>query len=314
MSQETFEQSFAVSGQARLHVDNIRGTVRVQAGKEAEIRVVAIKHSDDGDAEQTWVEINQDSSGLVIAKTHYGKDGLKISGKPCQVDYVITAPTACDLKLSCVSSEASVQGLSGSLKLHSVSGELSLHELAGKLEVHTVSGDVSAENIKAELELNSVSGDVTFRRADLPCIEASTVSGDLEFETAIGGGPYHLNSVSADARFTVPPDTGCEIDMHSLSGGLETNLSATYHHQTHQLRRVTVQQGGATINFHSLSGNFSLGAAGAPSPAAARRKAEVKAEQIPAQAAESLDRMSVLDRIERGELSVEEGINLLENL
>lgn len=312
MSQETFEQSFAVSGQARLHVDNIRGTVRVQAGADGEIRVVAIKHSADGNAEQTRVEISQDSSGLVIAKTHYGKDGLKISGNPCRVDYVITTPAACDLTLKCVSSEISVRGLSGALKLHSVSGELSLRELAGTLQVHIVSGDVSAENVKAELELNSVSGDVIFRGADLPRIEASTVSGDLEFETAIGAGPYRLNSVSGDARFTVPPDTGCEIDMHSLSGGLETNLSATYHHQTRQLRRVTVQQGGTTISFHSLSGDFSLHAPGAPAPASAKPKAKEKAQQVPAQAAESLDRMSVLDRIERGELSVEEGLNLLE--
>jgi DUF4097 and DUF4098 domain-containing protein YvlB len=280
MSDETFDQTFQVSAPASLVLSNLRGSVEVHPGPDGSLRVQATKLSHSGDAERTQVRISQEADGTVRAKTEFPDAGLNwlFGSQPCKVDYIVQAPRQCSLKINAVSAdlqadgfegefsfntvsgETSLRGLKGSLKLHTVSGDVELEDLAGELHCSTVSGDISGKDLSGPVHLDSVSGQVEIKAASLPSIQATTVSGDLEFETALEAGPYRFNSVSGDVHLRLPAETSCSAEIHSVSGGISTHLPVTATSGRHGHQSVQVQGGGVNIYVNSVSGDLSLGA------------------------------------------------------
>ncbi|MEW6093409.1 MAG: hypothetical protein AB1531_05520, partial [Chloroflexota bacterium] len=63
MSSEKIEQTFQISGAARLEVSNIRGSTEIRAGEDGVIHVEAVKHADSGDNERTEIQISQEPDG-----------------------------------------------------------------------------------------------------------------------------------------------------------------------------------------------------------------------------------------------------------
>jgi len=278
MSDEKFEQVFQVSQPARLIVKNIRGSVDIQPGEDGTVQVTAVKHSDSGDAKRTEVELTQESDGTVraIARFPEGSIDWLFGMQPCKVDFIIKVPHQCDLKVNGVSNDASVSGLAGEFSFNSVSGDVTLRDLNGPLSVNTVSGDVDLEHVDGKLKVNTVSGDVRgqkasgsihldtvsgdvrLRESTLPAVEAESVSGDLELQTPLGEGPYRFHSVSGEVRLTVPAETRCSAELHSISGRISTSLPQSSSSRHHGTELVEVQGGGVKVSLNSVSGELSL--------------------------------------------------------
>lgn len=303
MSDETQEFSFPVSGQARLSLGNIRGTVNIQPGEDDLITVKAVKHLDSGSAENTHVEIYQDEDGRVVVKTNYysGVMGHIFSkGRPCKVDYDVQVPVACSVNVSGVSNTASVRGISGQIGLKTVSGELTIQQLVGEIDFSTVSGDVSGDDISGPaLRFNSVSGDVTINQANFPAIEGKTVSGDLRIETPLGEGPYNFNSVSGDFLLVVSADSHCTAKVSGISGSLRSTLPLTTDRRKNGTRIADIQGGGVQVNLSTVSGDLII------------KSQEGVGVETKDQPPSKLNRAEILDKIERGEMSVEDGIQAL---
>jgi len=278
MSEQILEQVFQVSGPARLDVSNIRGFTEIRTGADGVITVKAVKHEDTGDAKRTEIELTQEADGGVKVKTRFPEVqwGWLSGSQPCKVEYTITAPRACALKVNGVSNDARVEGFDGEANFNSVSGDLTLCDLHGAIHLNTVSGDVTMTNLTGELQLNSVSGDICGKNvngsvtvdtvsgevlldeADLPSVKATSVSGDVKIETALGEGPYHFNSVSGEVGLKVPQETHCSAELHTLSGSLLVKLPATSMSRHHGRQAVEVQGGGVKVSLHSVSGDLAL--------------------------------------------------------
>ena len=302
MSEEKFEQVFQVSGPAHLVVKNIRGSVDIQPGQDGTIQVSAVKHNDSGDARQTEVELTQDPDGTVkaIARFPEGSIDWLFGKQPCKVDFVIKAPPQCSLKIHGVSDDVNAAGFEGEFSFNSVSGDITLHDLKGSLRIHTVSGDANGERITGPLVLETVSGDVALEQASLSSIKANTVSGDLRIRTPLNEGPYDFRSVSGSVRLRVPPETHCTGELHSVSGDLVSAFPVTSYSRHHGSQSIAVQGGGVEVRLHSVSGDLSLDCDGEIPPAPQQVKPMTSEE-----------RRSVLERVERGELSVEQALGQL---
>lgn len=278
MSEENFEQVFQVSGSARLEVSNIRGSTEIRTGADGVISVKTVKHGNTGDAKRTEIELTQEADGTVKVKTRFPEIqwGWLTGSQPCKVDYVITAPRACTLKVNGVSNDSLVEGFDGDASFNSVSGDLTLSDLHGTLKINTVSGDLELANLTGELRLNAVSGDIRgknitgpvhldtvsgeaeFDEANLPSVNATTVSGDMQFKTALGDGPYKFSSVSGEVELKVPAETHCSAELHSISGSLSVNLPATSISRHNGRQSVEVQGGGVKVYLNSVSGDLAL--------------------------------------------------------
>ena len=302
MSQDKIEQTFTVTSPARLKLSNIRGSVEIHTGEEGVISVTAIKQSHTGDAEQTKIEVSQDADGTVVATTKFGEGSWQwlFGSKPCEVDYVVKAPRQCSLKVNGVSSEASVEGFEGEFEFNSVSGDLALNNLTGPVKINTVSGDVSGSHLAGPLDLKTVSGDVSLTESSLPTINANTVSGDLDLRTPLADGPYHFKSVSGDVRLTAAPETRCTVELHGVSGDFSTAFPVSRSSHGHGSLTADVQGGGVKVCLNTVSGDLSLESSGEIPPAPAFSGAS-----------SAVDRRAILERIERGEMSVEEGLSQL---
>lgn len=308
MDNGIYQQTYQVSSPAKLYVENIRGSVFVRAGEAQEIAIQAVMDLKSGQVDSTRVELSQDALGSVRAITRVDADrGLFGSGiNPCKVSYTITAPPACDVEISAISSSIVVEGLQGSFNLKQVSGSVALTDLAGTFDIDSVSGSVTGLRLNGKFaRLKTVSGDVHLGDSQVVDLMAHTVSGDLTVESPLVDGPYMLETVSGDARLVVPPETHCEVSSRSFSGETYIGLSSTYLQHSGRSRRIIVQDGGPQVSFRSMSGSLSILTAEQIEHPAPRQP------EIAAAPPDEPDRMQILDRIGRGELSVDEGIRLL---
>ena len=323
MSQETIEQTYQVSGEARLKLSNIRGSVDIQVGEDGVIAVTAIKQQ-VGDVKHTDIEMSQADDGSVQVETRYNEGMWRFFGlsTPAKVDYSVRVPSQCALSVSCVSSSISISGVSGEIKLNSVSGKMELNHLSGPLKINSVSGDVSGEGISGTLKLDSVSGDVNFSASSLPSADASTVSGDVNLETPLMEGPYRFNSVSGDVSLTVPEETCCTAEVKGVSSSLRTTLPITANRRSGGTSTAEIQGGGVAIRLSSVSGSMWIGKAGDDRSAYTSARVAAAPPQPPVPPMppmppsppapeERLSTAEILAMIERGEMSVDEAIKHL---
>ena len=298
---ETLEKKFPVTLPARLNLSNIRGSVEIRPSDDGFIQVTTTKQPHTGDEKRTEIEITQEADGTVKAATRF-TDGWNwlFGSQPCVVDYKVTAPRHCSIKVNGVSNTVLAEGFEGDTTVNSVSGEITIRDLRGSVRIHTVSGDADGERITGSLDLDTVSGNMTLLDSVLSSIKGNTVSGDMQIRTPLTEGPYYFKSVSGQVRLTVPANSHCTAELHSVSGDLVSTFPITGASRHRGNQAVNVQGGGVKISLHSVSGDLSLECD----------------EEIPAVAelvktTSSEERRSVLERVERGELTVDEALGQL---
>ena len=304
MSTETIERIFEVQAPAQLKVSNARGSVDIRPGDDGVISVTAVKHKSTSSLGRTQIIIEQQEDGRVVAEAKYENSitGWLGLNKPCRVDFTIRVPKNCSVKANCVSSEAVIEGLEGTIDVNGVSGDLQLRDLSGDFNFSNVSGKLIAENISGPLVMNTVSGKAHIRASQLPSISGKTVSGDVSVETQLTDGPYEFKSVSGKLELLPPEDQGCVVNIKSVSGDIRTSWPVTDRHGHGSNKQITILGGGPEVNVKSVSGIVRIGAKGA----AVEEPVVAPKPEKPVQVAKS--QMQILEELERGELSVEDAL------
>jgi hypothetical protein len=288
-------------------VSNISGSVEVLPGEDGVIAVTAVKHPHTGDLERTEVIISQAEDGKVKAEVKYRESWRFLGGsKPCQVSFTVRVPHQCAVQASGVSNSLSVHDLAGEIEVSSVSGQVTFSELSGTVKINTVSGDVDGGSLRCNLHFNTVSGDIRLKDSSLPEVTGHTVSGDIALQTQLAEGPYKVDSVSGDVRLVVPVDTRCTAHVTGISGRVHTAFPQTGYKRSNGTHIAEIQGGGVPVKLHSVSGDLWIGPAGGETPEPAQPAQPAQPPQ-PA----GPNRKEVLDRIERGEITVEDGLKLL---
>lgn len=306
MNVETIEKTFSCPDSPHLTLSNIRGSVKIQSGKNGVIAVTAAKLNDSGDTENTRIEISQSDDGSVKINTRYDNMGFRFFRRwyPCKIDYKVLVPKECSLKVRGVSNSATIEGILGELDISSVSGEIGCRSLTGQLIIKTVSGDVQGEALSGSARLNAVSGDISLKNSDFPALRGKTVSGDLVIETPLGDGPYEFNSVSGDIKLDISTVDGATVSSSSLSGDVRTSLPSSHTNQSRNHRRIEIKGGGVEINHSSISGDLILD--GGNNNGAS----EDESEEGPSRD-RSPTRTDILERVDRGELSVDQALQMI---
>jgi DUF4097 and DUF4098 domain-containing protein YvlB len=258
-----------------------------------------------------------------------------------------------DVSLHRVQGKLYVQNTSGDISLHeirgnvlvkSASGDVEIKELRGRLGVRTASGDLSIQDSElAALSAGSASGDVQFLGALLPAedYEIQTVSGDVEFvlpenrrasvelQTVSGdiscsrGLPHDIEKRNKRHRI-VHVNGGGEVivRVRTTSGDLTLTPGPEYH-GSYSADMPTAEvsvapeaaAGDETRPFTSDEADMARvalqGDGGAVEPGQTQRlDAHAEDRSGPRKSAE----MTILDAIENGEMSVDEGLRRLNEL
>jgi len=147
-----------------------------------------------------------------------------------KIEYEVTVPAGTPLRITTLTGDVDLSGLSGAITAKTVSGDLRLSALSGPVNVRSVSGDVKLSDLSGStVEATSVSGDVDLSWPPAKAAELSlkSISGEVYADPAVSfsnlkarsfvgyqlhgsygqaGGPLvKLESVSGDVFFRKQP-------------------------------------------------------------------------------------------------------------
>jgi hypothetical protein len=316
MSDETIEKTFQVTDPTRLIISNMRGSITIQPGEANVIQVRAIKHG-NFDSGRYTVEMTQDSDGSVRVETCSNEAMFGFLSHPPKVEYTLQVPPGVHLDASGISNSIKISGLNGDFRLKTISGDVDLADLSGPFKLNAVSGDITGARLAGNLELEAVSGRVRLMESNFPTADASTVSGDLILQTPLSDGPYLFSSVSGNVRMLVPADTHCNAELKSVSGSIRSSLPVTTTRMGHGSKMTQIQGGGVEVRLKSVSGGLSIEAEGIPAETVQVTPAVPVPPTPPSppvsSTPEPLSTAEILQRIESGEMTVDDAIKLMKN-
>jgi hypothetical protein len=243
------------------------------------------------------------------------------------------------------SGDVTTHTLRGTVRIQSASGDVGIKRADGEVGVQSASGDVSLDQISGTLDVSTASGDCQVRSSALNSCRAKTASGDLSVTTPLApNGEYEFSTVSGDLLLHVPQETRMTISMKTVSGDLSCALPSTTTEGGKRNRTLAVNGGGVPVHVKSVSGDCAIRAANSnlpPLPASA----PVRATSVPltpltpltpptsptrpamppmpgaspptrdgAPESDFSATLSVLQAVERGELTIDEAMEKLATL
>ena len=226
---EEFHQTYALTSDGRVELDNINGAVHISTWDQNEVKVDAVKYADSKERlEQARIDIDSGKDHLSI-RTKYPDHDLTFNwgshNNPASVEYTLTVPRTARLD--------EIKLINGSLDVTGATGEVHASCINGRLEAHNLSG-----------------------RADL-----STINGHLDAKfDQLRGSSLELKSVNGSVELTIPSDAKAEIEASTVSGGIDNDFGLHVNHHSfvgHDLRGE-LGNGGPRIKLSNINGRIEI--------------------------------------------------------
>jgi DUF4097 and DUF4098 domain-containing protein YvlB len=226
---EEFHQTYAISADGRVELDNINGDVRISTWEQNEVKVDAVKYAGTKDRlDEARIEVDSGKDYLSI-RTKYPDHDLNFNWgshhNPAGVEYTLTVPRTIRLdEIKLINGALDISGVTGEVRASCINGRLEAHNLAGRAELSTINGHLDAK-------FDQLSGKT---------VDLSSVNGSLEL--------------------TIPSDSKAEIEASTVSGGIENDFGLHVNHHRfvgHDLRGE-LGSGGSRIKLGNVNGHIEI--------------------------------------------------------
>jgi DUF4097 and DUF4098 domain-containing protein YvlB len=225
---EEFHQTYTLSSDGRIELDNINGAVHIASWDQNQVKVDAVKYADTKERlDEAKIEVDSGKDYLSIRTKYRDHDQTFNWGShnnPAGVEYTLTVPRAARLdEIKLINGSLDISGVSGEVHASCINGRLEAHNLAGRTNLSTINGKLDArfdELAGSRVELNSVNGsvDLTIPSDSKAEVEASTVSGGISNDFGL-----HVNNhrfVGHDLRGELGSG-GTHIKLENVNGRIE---------------------------------------------------------------------------------------------
>jgi Putative adhesin len=222
---EEFHQTYAITPDGRVELDNINGSVHVSSWDRNEVKVDAVKYADTKEKlDDLKIEVDSGKESLSIHTKYNEHDHWRSRNNPGGVEYTLTVPRTIRLdEIKLINGSLSITGVSGEVRASSINGRVEAQDLAGRAKLSTINGRLDARFARLsgkDVELNSVNGKVelTIPSDANAEIEASTVSGGINNDFGL-----HVNNhrfVGHDLRGELG-NGGTHIKVENVNGRIE---------------------------------------------------------------------------------------------
>jgi len=163
---EEFHQTYAITADGRIELDNINGPVHISSWERNEVKVDAIKYADIKERlEEAKIEIDSGKDYVSIRTKYPGHDNNWNWGShdnPATVEYTLRVPRNVRLdEIKLINGALDITGVSGEVRASCINGKLEAHDLAGRAKLSTINGRLDANFAQLsgqDVELNSVNG------------------------------------------------------------------------------------------------------------------------------------------------------------
>jgi DUF4097 and DUF4098 domain-containing protein YvlB len=225
---EEFHQTYALSSDGRVELDNINGAVHIASWDQNQVKVDAVKYADTKERlDEAKIEVDSGKDHLSIRTKYPDHDHTFNWGShnnPAGVEYTLTVPRNARLdEIKLINGSLEISGVSGEVHASCINGRLEAHNLSGRTELSTINGKLDArfdQLAGSRVELNSVNGsvDLTIPSDSKAEVEASTVSGGINNDFGL-----HVNNhrfVGHDLRGELGTG-GTHIKLENVNGRIE---------------------------------------------------------------------------------------------
>ena len=226
---EEFHQTYTITAEGRVELDNINGAVHISSWDRNEVKVDAVKYADTKerlDEAKINVEVGKD---FLSIQTKYPEHDHTWNwgshNNPASVEYTLTVPRAVRLEeIKLINGSLDITGVSGEVHASCINGRLEAHDLVGRAELSTVNGRLDAR----------------FSQLSSQSVELNSVNGSLDL--------------------TIPSDSNAEVEASTLSGGIDNDFGL--HVNRHQFvghdLRGKLGHGGAHIKLSNVNGRVEI--------------------------------------------------------
>lgn len=233
---------FPTPGPITVDIRLAGGSVDLHAEPRA-TAMVEVAPYDDSDASQeaadrTRVELSGDTlviaapdvSGWLLRRSPRLRVSVRVpTGSGVRLK-VATADITChgewaDVRLGTAAGDAYIEAVTGDLTVNTASGDVRAVRVGGRLTVKTASGDVSAQDVAGSVDVKSASGDLQVEDAGAD-LSATTASGNVTVG-ASRHGTVKTTTVAGDVSIGVVSGTGVWLDLNTLSGRTQSDLTLT---------------------------------------------------------------------------------------
>lgn len=222
---EEFHQTYAITADGRIELDNINGAVHVSTWDRNEVKVDAVKYAETKEKlDEIKIEVDSGKDYLSIQTKYPEHNRHWANNNPGGVEYTLTVPRTVRLdEIKLINGALDVNGVKGEVRASCINGHLEAHDLAGRAELSTVNG---------RLEAN-------FQQ--LP------------------GQSVELNSVNGSINLTIPSDANADVEASTVSGGIHNDfgLRVSGHFVGHNLRGE-LGNGGTHIRLSDVNGRIDI--------------------------------------------------------
>jgi DUF4097 and DUF4098 domain-containing protein YvlB len=233
---EEFHQTYALTADGRVELDNINGAVHISSWDRNEVKVDAVKYADTKERlDEAKIEIDSRNDSLSIRTKYPDHDqnwNWGSRNNPASVEYTLTVPRKARLdEIKLINGSLDVNGMSGEVNASCINGRLEAHNLAGRARLSTINGRLNAQFdqlARQNMELNSVNGsvDLTIPSDSNAEVEATTVSGGINND--FGLHVNHHRFVGHDLRGELGSG-GTHIRISNVNGRIEVHHAQDGH-------------------------------------------------------------------------------------
>ena len=224
---EEFHQTYALTPDGRIELDNINGPVHISGWDRNEVKVDAVKYADTKERlGEMRIEIDSGKDYLSIRTKYRDHDQQNWGAhhNPGSVEYTLTVPRTARLdEIELINGSLDVAGVSGEVSASCINGRLEARNLAGRSRLETINGRLDArfdQLVGHSVELSSVNGavELTIPSDSQAEVEASTVSGNIEND--FGLRVNHHRFVGHDLRGELG-NGGSHVRLENVNGRIE---------------------------------------------------------------------------------------------
>ncbi len=230
---EEFHQTYKLTPNGRVSLENINGAVHITTWDQNEVKVDAIKHAYNQERlSEAKIEVESDADSLRI-KTMYPDRNLSFSSddgrrnyNPASVEYTLTVPRNARID--------SVEVINGAVDIRSVTGSV---------KASSINGEVRADGLAGDVKLSTING------------AAHATFGDLTNVRNVSVG-----SVNGSVELVIPSDVNAQIRANTVHGAIKNDFGIPVRHGQYVGRDLsaTLGRGGIQIRLDNVNGEINI--------------------------------------------------------
>ncbi|MCW5850890.1 MAG: DUF4097 family beta strand repeat protein [Anaerolineae bacterium] len=334
MMEERIEQSFETGPQAEVSVENVNGPVTVEGWDEARVYLDARRRG-----ERARVVFHHEGARVEVRTEIEPRDGGLMSwwgrGETAEVEYTLRVPRDTRLRLRNVHGPLRAANFRGALEAKSVDGAVQVFQVLGELRAEATNGSVELTGVQGQAQAYTTNGSITLRDGQLDSVIAETVNGSIHVDPLSAGCAVRARTVNGELNLNVPNGVAAELEASGVMLRTSMNISHQSYTSGRTAWRGRVGSGepNAQVSFSTVNGHvrvngrqgtapaLTAGETAAPTPLSAEGGEGGTAAwgaatptAAPAASDQPRDVMGILQAIERGDVSVEQGLDMMKKL